>query len=141
MQEHFTTEEQAEWERVVERFEKVCEKTQQMQVRLLIDAEESWMQDAADDLIEHLMKKYNTERPYIYSTLQMYRWDRLDYLKDQHRKAKEGGYYLGYKLVREPIWKRKMLEQKRWDIQLLFVLQKRKPIQTSTMPFVILWTI
>ena len=71
-----------------------------MQVRLLIDAEESWMQDAADDLIEHLMKKFNTERPYIYSTLQMYRWDRLDYLKDQHRKAKEGGYYLGYKLVR-----------------------------------------
>ena len=95
----FTTEEQAEWERVVERFEKVCEKTQQMQVRLLIDAEESWMQDAADDLIEHLMKKFNTERPYIYSTLQMYRWDRLDYLKDQHRKAKEGGYYLGYKLL------------------------------------------
>jgi proline dehydrogenase len=96
----FTPDEQAEWERVVERFEKVCEKTQQMQVRLLIDAEESWMQDAADDLIEHLMKKYNTERPYIYSTLQMYRWDRLDYLKEQHRKATKGGYYLGYKLVR-----------------------------------------
>ena len=71
-----------------------------MQVRLLIDAEESWMQKAADDLVEYLMRKYNTERPYIYSTLQMYRWDRLDYLKEQHRLAKEGGYYLGYKLVR-----------------------------------------
>ena len=96
----FTPDEQAEWERVVQRFEKVCQKTQQMQVRLLIDAEESWMQDAADDLVERLMKKYNTERPYIYSTLQMYRWDRLDYLKEQHRKAEEGGYFLGYKLVR-----------------------------------------
>lgn len=96
----FTDAEQAEWERVVERFEIACSKTQQMQVRLLIDAEESWMQKAADDLVEYLMRKYNSERPYIYSTLQMYRWDRLDYLKEQHRLAKEGGYYLGYKLVR-----------------------------------------
>jgi proline dehydrogenase len=96
----FTTSEQEEWDRVVERFEKVCSKTQQMQVRLLIDAEESWMQNAADDIVERLMRKYNTKRPYIYNTLQMYRWDRMEYLQEQHRKAKEGGYYLGYKLVR-----------------------------------------
>ena len=94
------TEEQEEWERVVARFERVCAKTQEMEVRLLIDAEESWMQKAADELVERLMKKYNTSRCFIYNTLQMYRWDRLDYLKEQHRKAKEGGYYLGYKLVR-----------------------------------------
>jgi proline dehydrogenase len=99
-EEPFTEEEQAEWDRVVSRFERVCSKAQLMQVRLLIDAEESWMQGAADDLIEHLMKKYNTEKPYIYNTLQMYRWDRMAYLKEQHQKAKDGGYYLGYKLVR-----------------------------------------
>ena len=98
--EAFTSEEEAEWARVVERYEKVCSKTQAMEVRLLIDAEESWMQLAADDLIEGLMRKYNSEKPYIYNTLQMYRYDRIAYLQAQHRKAKEGGYYLGYKLVR-----------------------------------------
>jgi proline dehydrogenase len=98
--EAFTADEAAEWGRVVERYEKVCSKAQQMDVRLLIDAEESWMQHAADDLIERLMKTYNTERPYIYNTLQMYRRDRMAYLQEQHRKSKEGGYYLGYKLVR-----------------------------------------
>ena len=77
---------------MVSRYETVCSKTQEMGVRLLIDAEESWMQNAADELVERLMRKYNTERPYIYNTLQMYRWDRLDYLKAQHEKAKEGGY-------------------------------------------------
>lgn len=95
-----TPEEQEEWDRVVTRFDQVCAKTQKMEVRLLIDAEESWMQTAADALVEKLMRKYNTERPYIYNTLQMYRWDRMDYLKAQHQKAREGGYYLGYKLVR-----------------------------------------
>ena len=95
-----TPDEQSEWARVEDRFHKVCAKTQEMEVRLLIDAEESWMQDAADALIEKMMRIYNTDRPYIYSTLQMYRWDRMDFLKEQHRKAKEGGYYLGYKLVR-----------------------------------------
>jgi proline dehydrogenase len=98
--EAFTADEEAEWGRVVERYEKVCSKTQQMGVRLLIDAEESWMQHAADDLVEGLMRKYNTEKPYIYNTLQMYRHDRMTYLQEQHSKAKEGGYYLGYKLVR-----------------------------------------
>ena len=58
----FTPEEQLEWNRIIERFEKVCAKTQQMQVRLLIDAEESWMQKAADDIVERLMRKYNTKR-------------------------------------------------------------------------------
>ena len=87
----FTEEEQAEWDRVVHRFERVCAKTQEMEVRLLIDAEESWMQHAADALVERLMRKYNTNRPYI-EHLAEYRTDRLDYLKEQHEKARDGGY-------------------------------------------------
>ena len=58
------------------------------------------MQDAADDLVERLMRKYNTKRTVVCNTLQMYRWDRLKYLKDQHAKANAGGYRIGYKLVR-----------------------------------------
>ncbi len=89
-----------EWEAVVNRFDKACKAALDANVTLLIDAEESWMQDAADDLCEQMMVKYNKDRAVVYNTLQCYRWDRLDYLKEQHAKAKASGYKLGYKIVR-----------------------------------------
>ncbi|NQY05208.1 MAG: proline dehydrogenase family protein [Flavobacteriaceae bacterium] len=95
-----TAKEQEEWGRVVARFDKVCAKAKEMDVRLLIDGEESWMQDAADALIEDMMKKYNTEKAIVFNTLQLYRWDRMDYLKVLHQKAIEGNFYVGLKLVR-----------------------------------------
>ena len=98
--EALTADEEGEWERIKGRYEKVCAVAQECDIALLIDGEESWMQDAADDLCETMMAKYNTEKPLIYNTLQCYRWDRLDYLKEQHLKAKAGGYKLGFKVVR-----------------------------------------
>ncbi|MBP1840867.1 proline dehydrogenase family protein [Formosa algae] len=89
-----------EWSRVKYRFETVCKAAKERDVLLLIDAEESWMQNAADDLITELMRKYNTEKAIVFNTLQMYRHDRLDFLKQQHKLAKAEGFYLGYKLVR-----------------------------------------
>ncbi len=93
-------EEAAEWKRVVERFEIVCKTAHEMDVALLIDAEESWMQDAADDLIADMMRRYNKEKAIVFNTLQMYRWDRLDYLKKLHAEAQEQGFYIGMKVVR-----------------------------------------
>jgi proline dehydrogenase len=95
-----TTAETEEWNRVVARFEKVCKAAYDSDVALLIDAEESWMQDAVDDLVEKMMVKYNKTKPIIFNTLQMYRWDRLDYLKKLHEKAKQQGFFIGMKLVR-----------------------------------------
>lgn len=95
-----TSEEQAEWNRVEERFDIVCKEAHQKNVALLIDAEESWMQDAADDLVTKMMQKYNKEKAIVFNTLQMYRWDRLDYLKNLHQKAIKEGFYIGMKLVR-----------------------------------------
>jgi proline dehydrogenase len=92
--------EELEWERIVNRFEKVCKKAHTNDVPLLIDAEESWMQKAADDLIENLMIKYNKEKVIVFNTLQMYRHDRLDYLKKLHQTAKEKVFYIGMKIVR-----------------------------------------
>ena len=83
----FTSSEQEEWNRVVARFHKACKTAQEKDVSMLIDAEESWMQDAADQLIEELMETYNKEKAIVFNTLQMYRHDRLDYLKDLHAKA------------------------------------------------------
>ena len=93
-------EEVKEWERVVNRVDKACNAALNANVTLLIDAEESWMQDAADQLCEKMMVTYNKERAVVFNTLQCYRWDRFDYLKEAHRKAKEGDYKLGYKIVR-----------------------------------------
>jgi len=95
-----TAEEQAEWNRVVARFDEVCSEAHKKNVALLIDGEESWMQDAADELVTNMMRKYNKEKTIVFNTLQMYRWDRLDYLKKLHDIAKAEGFYIGMKLVR-----------------------------------------
>lgn len=92
--------EQVEWNKVKERFEIICKTAHSKDVALLIDAEESWMQDAADDLVEDMMRKYNKEKVIVFNTLQMYRWDRMDYLKALHERAKADGFYIGMKLVR-----------------------------------------
>jgi proline dehydrogenase len=95
-----TVEEAAEWHRVLERFDLVCKTAYEKDVALLIDGEESWMQDAADDVVLDMMRKYNKEKAIVFNTLQMYRWDRLDYLKKVHEIAKKEGFYIGMKLVR-----------------------------------------
>ncbi|SEO27028.1 L-proline dehydrogenase [Flavobacterium sp. CF108] len=92
--------EQEEWNRVVNRFDQVCNEAHKKDVALLIDGEESWMQDAADELVTDMMRKYNKEKAIVFNTLQMYRWDRLDYLKKLHEVAKVEGFFIGMKLVR-----------------------------------------
>lgn len=95
-----TPEEVKEWDRVVARYDFVAKASYDNNVPLLIDAEETWMQTAADDIIEDLMVKYNKENFIVFGTLQLYRWDRLDYLKGLHKRAKEKGFKIGMKLVR-----------------------------------------
>ena len=92
--------EEVEWLRIKERYDKVCKAAYDADVPILIDAEETWMQDAADDLIEAMMKKYNSEKVIVFGTLQLYRKDRLDYLKKLHVRAKDQGFKVGMKLVR-----------------------------------------
>ena len=95
-----TLEEQNEWNRVVSRFDLICKMAHDKDVALLIDAEESWMQDAADELVTDMMRKYNKKKAIVFNTLQLYRWDRLDYLKKLHNQAKVAGFYIGMKIVR-----------------------------------------
>ncbi|MEH6405811.1 MAG: proline dehydrogenase family protein [Leeuwenhoekiella sp.] len=98
--ESLSSSEEKEWERIQQRFDKLCAKAKAYNVALLVDAEESWMQAAADALVTQMMEKYNTEKPVVYNTLQCYRWDRLDYLKKLHEHSKLKGFKLGVKIVR-----------------------------------------
>ncbi len=92
--------EQAEWERVKQRYEEVAKACYEKDVPLLIDAEDYCMQKAADELVEDLMEKYNKDKALIFGTLQLYRKDRMDYIQALHRRAQEKGFHVGMKLVR-----------------------------------------
>ncbi|WP_299216782.1 proline dehydrogenase family protein [uncultured Aquimarina sp.] len=95
-----SVEEEKEWSRIEERFDQVCKKAYECDVPLLIDGEESWMQDAADELVAKMMVKYNKEKAIVYNTLQLYRHDRFEYLKKLQQEAKESGFKIGMKIVR-----------------------------------------
>lgn len=92
--------EEKEWEKVISRYDTVCKRAHELDVALLIDAEESWMQEAADNIAWLMMEKYNTERAIIFNTAQMYRWDRMSYLKKLYKKAEQQGVKVGIKVVR-----------------------------------------
>ena len=95
-----TAAEEAEWQRVENRYRQLCDRAVSLGIRLLIDAEESWIQPAIDELIEKLMEQYNRNEVVVFNTLQMYRHDRLDYLKALHQRATKKKFKVGVKLVR-----------------------------------------
>ena len=93
-------EEKEEFKRVKELINSICATACKNNVRLFIDAEESWIQDAIDDIVVSMMRKYNSERAIVFNTLQMYRWDRFAYLKQSYADAENGNYFLGLKIVK-----------------------------------------
>lgn len=97
---HDHEEEIAEWDRVRERMYAICEVASQKNVGVLVDAEESWIQDPIDRLTMEMMEIFNREKVIVYNTIQLYRHDRLHFLKLSHSIAKQQGFMLGEKLVR-----------------------------------------
>lgn len=89
-----------EWQRVRERVDEICSLAHDTGTPVFIDAEDSWIQDAIDGLANEMMEKYNREDFIVYNTIQLYRHDRLEYLKSCHLKARAAGFKLGFKLVR-----------------------------------------
>ncbi len=98
--EKLTVQEIDEFERVVKRLDTICAAAVKANVMLLIDAEETWVQDPVDELAMTMMEKYNSTRPYIFNTYQMYRADRLSFLHTTYKHAASKNIILGAKLVR-----------------------------------------
>lgn len=92
--------ETAEWDRVRERMYSICEAAAEKNIGVLVDAEESWIQDPVDRLTMEMMEIFNKDRVIVYNTIQLYRHDRLHFLKLSHQIAKQQGFLLGVKLVR-----------------------------------------
>lgn len=78
----------------------LCNRAYEMNVPIMVDAEESWYQHLVDEIIEEMMEKYNKKKAIVFSTLQMYRHDRIQFFKEQIEKARVKNYFLGVKLVR-----------------------------------------
>jgi proline dehydrogenase len=92
--------EKAEWQRVVTRMEKIISAASDNKIGVLVDAEETWIQDPVDALTMQMMEKYNKGKVTVYNTIQLYRHDRLAFLKDSFEQATNKGFILGAKIVR-----------------------------------------
>ena len=97
---HDSESQNAEWERVRERMFAICDIANEKGVGILLDAEETWIQDPIDRLAFELMGVYNKGKVVVYNTYQLYREDRLHFLKLSYKLAVEGNFLLGAKLVR-----------------------------------------
>jgi proline dehydrogenase len=98
--EALTQDEKAEWQRVQERMLRICRVASQKNVGVLVDAEETWIQDPVDVITILMMEQFNREKVIVYNTVQLYRNDRLKFLKDSLEAAELRNFILGAKLVR-----------------------------------------
>lgn len=95
-----TQEEQKSWDNTLERWRRIIEKANELGVPVMVDAEESWIQPAVDDLAIQYMRTYNQGKAIVYNTAQLYRHDRLAQLTDALELAKNEGFIYAVKIVR-----------------------------------------
>jgi proline dehydrogenase len=90
----------AEWQRVVDRAQRICVNARDRKVAVAIDAEESWIQEPVDALATLMMQQYNQGKTVVYNTIQLYRHDRFRFLQDAYTESSSQNYVLALKLVR-----------------------------------------
>lgn len=95
-----STDEETEFDRFRDRVETLCMAAYNADVPIMVDAEDVRFQPLIDEVVTRMQETYNREKALVYNTLQMYRTDRFEFLKESYRKALDGGYYLGIKFVR-----------------------------------------
>ncbi|MEI8279322.1 MAG: proline dehydrogenase family protein [Bacteroidota bacterium] len=138
--ETLTADETKEFERIKQRVYDICQAAAQNHVMVLIDAEDSWIQQPVDDITDAMMEQFNKKEVIVYNTFQMYRHDRLEFLKKSYETAQAKNYLFGAKLVRgaymenerkraiekgypSPIYDDKESTDKAYDDATLFCLQ------------------
>jgi proline dehydrogenase len=95
-----TEQQKADYQSLIKRIDIICNKASKLGIAVFIDAEESWIQDTIDAIAMKMMETYNKEKVAVFNTYQLYRHDKLQDLKNDHKVAKEKGFILGAKLVR-----------------------------------------
>lgn len=118
-----TEDENWEWQKVESRLERICEAAKTSNTGVLIDAEESWIQNPVDALTMKMMKKFNVQKAIVYNTIQLYRHDRFQFLKNSFEISISNNFITGFKLVRGAY----MEKERRRASELNYV----SPIQTD----------
>ena len=103
-----------EWSKVETRFNKICLEASKKDIMVLVDAEESWIQTAIDELVTKMMNIYNSEKAVVFNTIQAYRKDRFDYLTKLHNDLK-GSVKIGVKLVRGAYMEKERKRAKKYN--------------------------
>jgi len=111
--EKLTEDEQKIYQKFITRFEALCEKAYEMDIRILVDAENYCYQNELDRLTEEMMRKYNKTRAIVFATLQMYRHDRMKYLEFLYDDAVKNDYIVGMKFVRGAYMERERARAKK----------------------------
>ena len=122
--ENLNTEEELIYNSFSHRLKKICKKALEVKTPIFIDAEESWIQNAIDNIVFDLMKKYNKENVIVFNTLQMYRKDRINYLKSIISKAKNNKFKIGLKIVRGAYYEKEIERAKRKKYEIPVHLKK-----------------
>lgn len=140
-----TAQEKDSYQKIQARFEKVCQKAYDNDVRIFIDSEDSWYQDPIDTLVYEMMRKFNLKKAVVYNTYQMYRKNMLGNLRNAYHYAATHNYFLGAKLVRgaymekerdraqkygyaDPILQTKEITDKSYDEALRFCIDNKQRI-------------
>ena len=111
-----TQKEEDEWLRVEGRFDRICSEASKRDIMVLVDAEESWIQTAIDELVVKMMKTYNSEKAIVFTTIQAYRRDRFDYLVKLHKQL-SSETKIGIKLVRGAYMEKERKRAKKYNYQ------------------------
>lgn len=143
--EPLTEAEKQEFDLVRGRYLAICLRAKKLDIPVMVDAEETWIQQIVDEMVEEMMVQFNKDKPLVYTTLQMYRHDRLDYLKGLVFRLREKGIFTGVKLVRgaymekereraaekgypSPIYPDKPVTDKGYDDAVAFCIENLKDV-------------
>ena len=88
------------WDKLMQRIRLICTEAHETGIGVMIDAEESWIQDPIDFVAKTMMEEYNGKTAVVFNTVQLYRKDRLEFLKSSVTHAEQKNYQYGVKLVR-----------------------------------------
>lgn len=147
--ENLTVSEKQAWKLAKARIEDICETAYNHNVRIFIDAEESWIQGIIDEVAYEMMQKFNQKAAIIYNTYQMYCHASLQNLKNAYNHGQKTGYLVGAKIVRgaymekerqrakeknyqDPIQPNKEASDKDFDLALAFCVENQIAICAGT---------
>lgn len=98
--ENISNDDKIQYNKLIERVDKICKAAYECSIPVFIDAEESWIQDGIDRIAQQMSLKYNKKQAIVYNTVQMYRHDRFSFIEKEITHARENSYFLGLKIVR-----------------------------------------